>query len=99
MKEVRPNQWMFIPCGPIPAEQVKKNMWKDYSHFLQMYPKEKELVIAFFKNGSTKEILVKASRKDFNNVLNDIEFAWYSVSWIRTKHECLWKIVSLSKII
>jgi hypothetical protein len=40
-----------------------------------MYQKEKELVIAFFKNGSTKEILVKTSRKDFNNVLNDIEFA------------------------
>jgi hypothetical protein len=43
--------------------------------------------------------LVKTSRKDFNNVLNDIEFAWYSVSWIRTKHECLWKIVSFDKII
>ena len=99
MKEVRPNHWMFIPCVPIPAEQVKKDLWEDYSYILDMYPKEKELVIAFFKKGSTKEILVKASKKDFNNVLNDIMFAWYCVSWIRTKHECLWKIVSFDKII
>ena len=99
MKEARPNQWMFIPCVPIPAEQVKKDLWEDYSYILDIYPKEKELVICYFKQGCEKEILLKVKRGDFNEVLNDIEFAWYSVSWIRTKHECLWKVVSFDKII